>query len=140
MSLRRILVAVDGGSIAGYAVEVAAELAYSLDSEVGLVHAVGPAEAAAGPMHTSQTTAEECGKQLLAEICERLSPIGVVHQFLHVGDPATEITKAAAAWSADLIVIGSQTRKGTKRVVQGSVAEAVMRDARCPVLVVRGRP
>jgi nucleotide-binding universal stress UspA family protein len=44
---------------------------------------------------------------------------------------------AAKEWPADVIVIGSHGRAGVTRVLLGSVAEAVMRHAPCPVLVVR---
>ena len=41
--------------------------------------------------------------------------------------------------AADLIVVGSHSRRGLPRVVLGSVAERVARYAPCPVLVVRNR-
>ncbi|HEX4180354.1 MAG TPA: universal stress protein, partial [Caulobacteraceae bacterium] len=59
--------------------------------------------------------------------------------FTPEGHPAEEIVAAAQAWSADLIVIGSHGRSALTQVLLGSVAEAVMRNAPCPVLVVRGR-
>ena len=37
----------------------------------------------------------------------------------------------------DLIVLGSHGKTGLRRFLAGSVAEAVMRDASCPVLVVK---
>jgi nucleotide-binding universal stress UspA family protein len=47
--------------------------------------------------------------------------------------------RAAKAWPADLIVIGSHGRAGIVRTLLGSVAEGVMRHASCPVLVVRAQ-
>jgi len=41
--------------------------------------------------------------------------------------------------SMDLVVIGSNGRTGVKRLFMGSVAEKVVRHARCPVLVARAR-
>lgn len=38
---------------------------------------------------------------------------------------------------ADLIILGSHGRKGLNRVLMGSVAESVLRDAGCPVLIVK---
>ena len=38
---------------------------------------------------------------------------------------------------ADLIVVGSHGKTGLRRMVQGSVSEAVVRGAECPVMVVR---
>jgi nucleotide-binding universal stress UspA family protein len=39
----------------------------------------------------------------------------------------------------DLVVMGSRGRTGIRRVLLGSVAEKVVRHARCPVLVARQR-
>jgi hypothetical protein len=39
--------------------------------------------------------------------------------------------------SCDLIVMGTQGRSGLGHLLMGSVAEAVLRKARCPVLTVR---
>jgi len=53
------------------------------------------------------------------------------------GDPAEEILEMADAVHASLIVIGTHGRRGLRRLVVGSVAEAVVRDSRVPVAVVR---
>ena len=52
------------------------------------------------------------------------------------GDPATEILRAAQELPADLIVLGTHGRTGLRRLLMGSVAEQVVRKARCPVLTV----
>jgi nucleotide-binding universal stress UspA family protein len=56
------------------------------------------------------------------------------------GDPAEELLKTADATQASLIVIGTHGRRGLRRFVVGSVAEAVVRDSRVPVAVVRTAP
>lgn len=53
------------------------------------------------------------------------------------GDPGHEITDYAETCGADLIVLSSHGRTGLKRFMIGSVAERVVRLARCPVLVLR---
>jgi nucleotide-binding universal stress UspA family protein len=53
------------------------------------------------------------------------------------GDAATEIIAAAAAWDADLIVLGTHGRTGFRRFVLGSVARNVLHHAHASVLVVR---
>jgi len=60
-------------------------------------------------------------------------------EFVQSGAPAATITEAARQWSADLIVIASHGRSGMRRALFGSVAEGVMRNAPCPVLVVRAQ-
>lgn len=52
------------------------------------------------------------------------------------GKPAAEILCMAQLCQADLIVMGSHGRRGVNRLLMGSVAEAVVRAAPCPVLTV----
>ena len=58
------------------------------------------------------------------------------HVFLE-GDPAGEIVRYATDAGIDLIVMGTHGRTGLERLLLGSVAEKVMRDANCSVLVVK---
>ena len=68
--------------------------------------------------------------------------IAVRHVFLE-GDPATELVRYACDAGVDVIVMGTHGRTGVERLLMGSVAEKVLRDAPCSVLVVklpRGQP
>lgn len=62
-----------------------------------------------------------------------------LHFFAHarIGKPADEILGLAAELGADLILIGTHGFTGLSRLVMGSVAERVVREAGCPVLVAR---
>ena len=53
------------------------------------------------------------------------------------GKPAAEIVKFSAEKGIDLIVIGTQGKRGFERLLLGSVAEHVVRSATCKVLVVK---
>jgi len=59
---------------------------------------------------------------------------------LKVGIAASEILRTAEAERCDLIVMGSHGRTGLSRLLMGSVAEEVMRGARCPVLILKPPP
>jgi nucleotide-binding universal stress UspA family protein len=52
------------------------------------------------------------------------------------GDAASEILRIAHQERIDLIVIASHGLKGWRRLVHGSVAEKVVRQAACPVLTI----
>jgi universal stress protein A len=52
------------------------------------------------------------------------------------GDPATEIVRLAKKLPCDMIVMGTHGRRGLCRLLMGSVAESVLRNAPCPVLIV----
>ena len=52
---------------------------------------------------------------------------------------ADVIVREAAKWKADVIVMGTHGRRGLNRLVLGSDAESVLRNAHCPVLMVRSK-
>jgi nucleotide-binding universal stress UspA family protein len=53
------------------------------------------------------------------------------------GSPAEAIVDCAKEVGADFIVMGTHGRTGLARVLMGSVAEAVVRQAPCPVVTVK---
>jgi universal stress protein A len=141
MSFKRILLAVDKGTVAAQAADVGVNLAKALGAEVAYVYVVDPGQTVlpGGGMAAEDliNLAEEDGRRLLDEFCQRAALPAPSPGFVVVGKPASEIVKTAADWPADLIVIGSHGRQGVERVLLGSVAEAVGRHAPCSVLVVR---
>ena len=60
-----------------------------------------------------------------------------VESFVERGDICESIIDYAAGWHADLIVVGSGGHRGVGRLLFGSVADSVVRQAPCSVLVVR---
>lgn len=62
-----------------------------------------------------------------------------VHTFVHtwINGGADTILAIAEEVRADIILVGTHSKKGIARMVLGSVSERVAREARCPVLVVR---
>jgi nucleotide-binding universal stress UspA family protein len=75
-------------------------------------------------------------RQQLESISPTNPAIPVTHVFIE-GDPAVEIIRYARDVGMDLIVMGTHGRTGTERLLLGSVAEKVMRDGPCSVLVVK---
>jgi nucleotide-binding universal stress UspA family protein len=75
-------------------------------------------------------------RQQLEQIRPVDASIPVHHVFLE-GDPATEIVRYAHDALIDLVVMGTHGRTGLERLLMGSVAEKVLRDAPCSVLVVK---
>jgi nucleotide-binding universal stress UspA family protein len=67
---------------------------------------------------------------------ERRPRVRPVEPRVRVGEPSREIAAEAREWDADLLVLGTHGRTGAARVLLGSVAEGVLRAARCSVLVI----
>ena len=56
---------------------------------------------------------------------------------IRIGDPGHEIAEYAEEVSAGLVALSSHGRTGLRRLLLGSVADRVVRLARCPVLVLK---
>lgn len=143
MAFKKILVAIDDNPIAAHAVDVGGELAGLAGAELGLVHVIDPelvnaADTGMQPAVLEAAARDEAHK-MIGAFRGRLSLTSPVQGFVQVGAAASEIVQAAKDWPADMIVIGSHGRSGIRRALLGSVAEGVMRQASCPVLVVRGK-
>lgn len=133
MSFHRILIAVEGGDAGARAADVGFELARAVGAEVALVHAIGPAISLQG--EAGAAIIEEDARHLLSEFVAK-APSAVAAQFVPFGERAEQIVKMAREWPADLIVVGTRARGRIARTLLGSVADAVVRHAPCPVLVV----
>jgi hypothetical protein len=80
-------------------------------------------------------------KKTLEEVLNHLETKEVKARLTAVrGDAADEIVRTAHEENVDLIVIATRGRTGLDRLIFGSVAEKVIRLAKCPVLTISGRP
>lgn len=77
----------------------------------------------------------------LLEMLHRVAPTdpAVPHEHrLIAGAPADALVRLAREEKVDMIVMGTHGRTGLGRLVMGSVSEAVVRNAPCPVLTYKG--
>ena len=74
--------------------------------------------------------------KMLEDVKPEDSTVAFTHR-LTMGDPAGEILRIAGDERVEMIVLGTHGRTGMTRLLMGSVAEAVVRRAPCPVLVYR---
>lgn len=121
---------------------------FSSYSNQAYFHALGLAETYGASLivtyvHSQNTPGDKAHWQgQLEQVRPVNTKIPVSHVLLD-GDPAREIIRYAADAGVDVIVIGTHGRTGKDSPVMGSVAEKVMREAPCSVLVVklpRGAP
>ena len=135
--VKKILYPTDFSSYSNQAYFHAVALAENHGASLTVLYVYTGPTADAGPGAAADADADRryCRDQL-----EQIRPanpdIPVHHAFLE-GDPAAEIARYAADAGIDVIVIGTHGRTGVDRLVMGSVAEKVMREAPCSVLVVK---
>jgi universal stress protein A len=81
---------------------------------------------------------EKEARSRLAKLADQNLPAEVTHE-LHVvsGLPDLDIVRMAVQLKADLIVMATHGRGGISHLILGSVAEHVIREAGCPVLILR---
>ena len=145
--LHKILIAIDDSSYSEIAANYGFELAKKLDAEVGLLHVSEvPVRTSFGidPMLNDTTLVmpemmqiqEEASKKLLARFADSYGKESTIHPFLKLGNPRDEIIATANEWNADMIILGTHGRTGLDHFISGSVAESVVRKAKCPVLII----
>jgi nucleotide-binding universal stress UspA family protein len=86
-------------------------------------------------MIDDQSRAMHAEQALRKELAQRLG--GDCQVAIRFGDPGHQIADYAHEANADLVVISSHGQTGLTRLLLGSVAEKVVRLARCPVLVLK---
>jgi nucleotide-binding universal stress UspA family protein len=137
-----ILVATDFGETAELALDYAVLLAAKLDAKVHVVHAIWTPElgipelgVAVASMTMERLVRE--GRGALDQLLERHHGRARFGEaFLRNGDARDVVLQASHELAIDLIVMGTHGRQGLSRALLGSVAETVVRSARCPVLTV----
>ena len=125
VSLARLLMATDFSPCADAVLRYVSGLAAQLKAQVCVVHAA------------DEGVARNVRQRKLNVFTRELQRKGIKAESLCTpGDPVEIILRQAAEWQADVIVVGTQAT-GLSRLVFGSVAEAVLGRAGCPVLIVR---
>jgi universal stress protein A len=140
--LKKILVPIDFSGPSLKALRYAVPFAEQFGSTITLVHVQKPVSYAPDLPNTPPipltAAQEEAARKKLFEVgyreIEELIPVDVQ---VTSGKPADEIVKLARTHDTDLIIIATHGYKGVMHLVMGSISEEVVRNAPCPVLVVR---
>jgi nucleotide-binding universal stress UspA family protein len=143
--LRKIVVAVDGSENADRALTMAADLAGRYGAALTIVTVIPPMviPAYGGPVYEppSPESMQTVYDELLASRKERVqSPrIPKVEAVRREGIVVEELVSFLEKEMPDLFVVGSRGLSAGRRLFLGSVSDALVHHAPCPVLVVRHR-
>lgn len=132
--VRRIVYPTDFSSYSNQAYFHAISLAEKHGASLSIVYVYNPDGDA---QQSNGTTANRDHWREQLESVRPLNPRIEVSHVLLEGDPADEIIRYARDVSADLVVMGTHGRTGRDLLLMGSVAEKVLREAACSVLVVK---
>lgn len=139
MKFRTILHATDFSESSARAFAVACALAEGPDARLILLHVTPPMIPTVGQVVTPPMPEIQ---ERLSESLKQLRPtdpsVRVEHLLEEAVDPGQAILDVARRTNCDLIVLGTHGRTGfLDRLLMGSVAEKVVREATCPVVTVK---
>jgi nucleotide-binding universal stress UspA family protein len=139
LNIRTILHPTDFSENSAHAFELACALARDFEARLLVLYVAEPVVVAAAELPMILPVVVDTGEEARVQL-EALRPNDPIIRVEHLyreGDPAGEILCAAEECHADLIVMGTHGRSGISRLLLGSVAEAVLRKAPCPVLTIK---
>jgi nucleotide-binding universal stress UspA family protein len=146
-AIRTILVATDFSESSQEAFDVALGIARDTGADVHALYVVpDPLNlpwvvegAGMDFIELQRTWMADARRELTQMLTARAVDPAKVKATVALGTPAVEIIRHAAHWKADLFVVGSHGRGTMGRLLIGSVAQKVLHEAGCPVMVVPHR-
>lgn len=140
--LKKILVGYDGSPFAKNALNVALDLAKKYGAPITVI-AVAHVPDFADTKDEIDGVLEDA-KNFFAKVLEEAQKLAAAEGITVTtnvipGHPAEALVNLAEEENYDLIVLGARGLSGIKRYLLGSVSEAVVRHAHCPVLIVKSK-
>jgi len=144
VEIKRILYPIDFSECSYQVLPYVLNVAEKYDAEIYLLYVLDDLRQFAG-MHVPHTSISNFVEQAMVEsekmldkICdEHLQSCPNFQRRLVMGDPRLEIFRMVESEKIDLVIIGSHSRRGLERIIFGSVAEYVVKNASVPVLTVK---
>lgn len=132
----------DGSEFTKYAVDKAIELAKLSGGTVTALFVLDRSIYANSPMDAAlinvYDTLEKEGRYATDYVSEKAKEAGVAaEEKLVEGSPAKVILQEAESGEYDVIVMGTLGRTGISKLLMGSVAEKIVQNAKCPVMVAK---
>jgi len=139
---KKIVIPTDGSDVSFEAAKHAVNIAKKFDAELYAIYVVDVSPFVGLPAEGSWELISELLKEEGNEALKKVKKLAEenevnIHTEILEGVPAKEIVEFAEKKKADLIVMGTTGKTGLERILLGSVAERVIKNAHCPVLVVK---
>ncbi len=138
MKFQKILFPTDFSHCSDAALPLATSLARDSGARLLIVHVEEPPMAyGGGEMYYGMPdpVAEDL-RAMLQKITPSDPKVPYEHHLV-IGDPAVAVSELARSEGVDLIVMGTHGRTGLRRLLMGSVAEAIVRRAPCPIFIMK---
>jgi nucleotide-binding universal stress UspA family protein len=139
----RILFPTDFSDTANLALDRAVALAEDMDAQLFVMHVVDDSIITTHVPDEREIILRELRKAALKQIEKSLPPEHIDNfattAVVKRGDPGKQIAAYAERQHCDLVVMGSHGRTGVKRALLGSVADRVVRLAKCSVFIERAK-
>ena len=141
ITINSILCPIDFSDASTNAFRYACEFAKAMGSKIIFLNVVEPrpmvADMTLNYIPLEEDLAKAATEDLKPLVQEAESKGIAVQADVMIGTPAELILSQAAEFDASIIIMGSHGKTGLSRLLMGSVAEAIVRKARIPVLIVK---
>lgn len=137
LSIHSILHPTDFSELSVNAFRLACQLALDYHATLHVLHVATSFEAYQGELVFMERSEQYLAKDW-DKLAEYACPGVTIQRHLEEGEAAEQIIRVARAIGCDFIVMGSHGRSGLPRLLLGSVAEQVLREAACQVVIVKG--
>lgn len=138
---KKILITTDGSDYSVRAAELGISIAKLLNSEITVIYVIDTIvldQISKAQRGTVEKEFQEDGHRYVNYIVNLAEKQGVkATAIVTKGQPFEVIVKTAKSLGMNLIVMGTYGRRGTERILLGSVTERVLEYATCPLLVVK---
>jgi nucleotide-binding universal stress UspA family protein len=139
--IEKILLPVDGSDYMKREVELACEFSKIFGADVTIFHVIAmPMSSEVGGILNASKELEEAGNAILEEARQIAEGCGIKPKLeldFSVGNPGMRIIRKAEAEGANLIIIGAKGKNRFREILMGSVANTVVNNSKCLVLIVR---
>jgi nucleotide-binding universal stress UspA family protein len=139
MNFERVMVPIDFSDCSLDALEYGVQIVKALSARLTLLHVLEPVAYGMDFMLAHATERDQkFAKEQMQTLASRIRTYGIsVTETIRGGLPADSIVDLARGSNCGLIIMGTHGRRGVSHLLKGSVAEAVLRRASCPVLAVK---